>query len=346
MIKVGIPAYHNTAHAGRGIGVYGTELTKRLRLLDDIEVVEFDSVDQVLDQVDLIHFLHFDFFAKTLPARLRKPVVVTVPDVTPLVFPKHYPSGIKGKIKLFWQKNSLKKVARVLTISEASKSDITRYLGVSKDRIDVVYLGFSDRFKQIKNNQFLNEVKAKYKLPDRFAFYSGNVNWNKNIVNMASFCIESGIDLVIVGKSFGKKENMDHPEMRSYKMFVERFEGNPHIHVLGFVPDDDLVAILNQATVSLFISYYEGFGFPILEAQACGIPVITSKTSSMPEVAGKGAILVDPNELFDTKNALEKIEKDEQFRHELVHAGFENIKRFNWQKCADETAQVYRDVLR
>ena len=346
MIKVGIQTYKGTGHSGRGIGVYGDELIGEISKLENIEVVEFGTnVKEIAKQVDLVHFLHFDLFEKTLSAKLPVPMVVTVHDVTPLIFPEHYPSGIRGKIKLFWQRNSLKRADRIITISENSKKDITRYLGIKADKIDVVYSGVSKRFKKINDRKKMDETKKKYNLPDKFAFYSGNVNWNKNILNTTLFCLEAGLDLVIVGKSFESRENLDHPEMKSYKEFLGKYANNPKVHILGYVPDDEMVVILNQASVSVFLSYYEGFGFPILEAQACGVPVITSNVSAMPEIGGKGAILISPDSKSDFLNAVSKIMNEAEYKENLINEGYENMQKFSWEKCAEETVEVYREII-
>lgn len=347
MIKVAIQTFKDTGHAGRGVGVYGMELINALKKRNDIEVFEFSDVDE-LDtfKVDLVHFLVFDLFQKTLPNNISVPVVVTVHDVTPLVFGKHYPAGIKGNINLFMQKRALNKVDRVITISENSKKDIEAYLGIKTKKINVVHSGVGEQFKKVEDKRMLETVKKKYQLPDNFAFYSGNVNWNKNIVGMTQACISAGIDLVIVGKSFEQKKDLDHPEMKSYKEFLNEFNNNPKVHVLGFVPDDEMVAVLNLATVSLFVSFYEGFGFPILEAQACEVPVISSKLSAMPEVGGKGAMYVDPYDVDEMTYKIQLVVRDEKLRKDLIAEGKDNVEKFSWQKCADETVGVYSKLLK
>ncbi len=344
MIKVGIQTYKNTGHQGRGVGVYGAELVKAIKEKNEVEVVEFSELKEI-GNVDLVHFLHFDLFQKTLPAKLKIPVVVTVHDVTPLVFPEHYPAGIKGKIRLFWQKNSLKRAAKVITISEASKKDIIKYLGIKEEKIEVIYSGVANHFRKINDSALLKKAKEKYYLPEKFAFYSGNVNWNKNILNMTQACINADLDLVIVGKSFSERSNLEHPEMQSFKEFLQKYESHPKVHILGYIEDEEMVAILNQATVALFTGFYEGFGFPILEAQACEIPVITSNLSSMPEIGGDGALYVDPYKVDEITAAINKVLADESLGKVLIAKGKANADRFSWKKCAEQTIKVYQKIF-
>jgi len=346
-MKVAIQTFKDTGHAGRGVGVYGMELIHALKKRDDVEVLEFSDGEE-LDtiKVDIVHFLVFDLFQKTLPTNINVPIVVTVHDVTPLVFAKHYPAGIKGNINLFIQKRALRKVDRVIAISENSKKDIEAYLGIQTKKISVVHSGVGKQFKKIDDKKVLETVKRKYNLPENFAFYSGNVNWNKNIVGMTQACISAGIDLVIVGKSFEQKKDLNHPEMKSYKEFLNKFNYNPKVHILGFVPDDEMVAILNLAAVSLFVSFYEGFGFPILEAQACGVPVLSSKLSAMPEVGGKGVMYVDPYDVDEMTYKIQLVVQDEKLRKDLIAEGTDNVGRFSWEKCAEETVIVYSKLLK
>lgn len=344
---IAIQSFKNTGHSGRGVGVYGEQLINHLKDIEDVEVIEFSDIDEIKNKnVDLVHFLVFDLFQKTLPSNITIPSVVTVHDVTPLVFKDEYPKGIKGSINLFRQKNALKKISKIITISKNSKKDITKYLGIDSKRIKVIHSGFSEQFKIIKNRKELKNIQEKYKLPEEFAFYSGNVNWNKNIVGMTDACIDANLDLVIVGKSFEQKDNLDHPEMKSYKEFLKKYENHPRVHILGFVPDEDMVAILNQAKVALFVSFYEGFGFPILEAQASGVPVICAKTSSMPEVGGSGALYCDPKDTKEISYKITTLLNDEKLRNDLIDEGQLNIKRFSWKKTAEETYQLYKDLLK
>lgn len=351
MIKIGFDVSPlRSGHQFRGIGSYTGNLLKQLKQLPELEIVEFiqSEFPQIRHNVDLIHQPYFDLTNLTVNYEDFPivPTIVTIHDVIPLQFPKHYPLGIKGKINLYWQKVSLNTVVNaVVTDSESSKENIAKYLSYPKNNIYVTYLAAGEEFKKITNSDLLERVSVKYSLPKNFAIYVGNVNWNKNILGIAQACIDSEIDLVLVGKSFEERDNLDHPELRSFKQFLGKYSNHPKIHILGYVEKEEIVPLLNLATVMLYPSFAEGFGLPILEAQACGLPVITSKISSMPEVGGKGAVYVDPYDNNEIVTAIKKITSDKKTSSGLIKLGFENTKLFNWEKTAIETKKVYEKVL-
>ncbi|RJQ27582.1 glycosyltransferase family 1 protein [Candidatus Parcubacteria bacterium] len=335
----------STGHNIRGIGAYTKNLLEALKKDPEIEVQEFSEISEI-DNSDIAHYPFFDLFQRSLPLLKKFPTVVTIHDVTPLVFPEHYPSGLKGSVNLLRQKLALKNVKSIITDSESSKKDIVRYLSINSQDVHVIPLAASGEFKQIDNIKLLNEVSFKYLLPKKFVLYTGNINWNKNLMNLALACEDVGVNLVLVGSGFDQRENLDHPELKSFKVFLERFGKDPDKHVLGFVPTADLVAVMNLAQVVLLPSFYEGFGLPILEAQACGTPVITSNISSMPEVAGEGALFVNPSSVSSINKALVDVVKNKFLRENLVEKGFENIKKFSWEKTAKETIALYREISR
>lgn len=331
-------------HSTRGIGFYTKNLLEHLKKIPKLHIQEFSDISEIED-ADVIHYPHFDLFQRTLSIKNKIPTVVTIHDVIPLEFPDHYPAGIKGSVNKFLQKKSLKRVAAVITDSQYSKKSITKYLGVSENKIFSISLAPVGYFQKIDDKHKLEKIKNKYNLPAKFALFTGNVNWNKNLLNLSKASVKADIDLVLIGKSFEERNNLDHPELKSFKEFLKTFSSNSKIHILGFVTDEDLVAITNLADVQLLPSLAEGFGLPILEAQICGTPVITSNISSMPEVAGRGALMVDPTSVEDISRAITRIINNQEIREELINEGFKNIKRFSWEKTAQETNEVYDKVL-
>lgn len=345
MIKVAVNTYPTrSGHQIRGIGFYTRNLLAFLKKRSDIEVIEFTNTRD-LKNVDVIHYPFFDLFRHTLSTRLKIPTVVTVHDIIPAIYSTHYPPGIKGKIANFLQKKSLKNVQVVITDSHASKNDLIKYFKVDQSKIKVVYLAPSDIFKPIKDQKVLDEIKNKYHLPTKFAFYVGDVNWNKNLINLGLACQQAGIDLVLAGKGFEMETIPDHPELKNYREFLRQFDKNSKVHRLGFVDDHDLVGLMNLASVILLPSFAEGFGLPILEAQACGTPVVTSNLSSMPEVAGEGAILVDPYKTADIKDGILKIINNQKFCDELIKKGLVNVKRFSWDKTIEQIVTAYQQAV-
>ncbi len=341
-IKVGFDlSKFQSGHNFRGVGSYATNLLKELKKLDQIDVTEKFNPEEV----DLIHIPHFDFFQPSLKINEKVPTVVTIFDTIPLNFPEHYPPGILGRINLFRQKHQLKKASAIITISESTKQDIHKKLLVSLDKISSVYLAVGDEYKVINNQTKLNQIKSKYNLPDKFLLFIGNVNWNKNLVNLTQACINNNTDLVLVGKSFNLRQNLNHPELQTYKEFLNKFSENKLVHIKNFIETSDLVGILNLSQGLLLPSYYEGFGITILEAQSCGVPVVTGSTSSMPEVAGNSALFADPYNIHDLTDKVKKLLNDQKVKSELIKLGFINLKRFSWQKTAELTAKVYENVL-
>lgn len=345
-IKIGIDIGPLTdGNKDRGVGFYVQNLLDALKKYDYLEIIEGHTVDD-FKNVDLIHYPSFDLFKRTLPINKLKPVVVTIHDVTPLVYPKAYPAGIMGSINLAIQKHSLKNVKAVITDSNASAIDLAKYLGIKKTLIHLVYLSAGDEFKRLKDKTKISLVKDKYNLPDKFVVYIGNVNWNKNILRMAEAAVKMNVCMVFVGKGFEDHDPKDHVELKEYKEFLRKYGENKDIKRIGFVPSGDLVGILSLSSVCFFASIYEGFGLPILEAQSCGVPVITSRSSSMPEVAGEGALYVDPFNVEEMTEALNKVLSDNVLSARLVAKGHENIKKFSWEKTAAMTIGVYSSVLK
>lgn len=327
----------------RGIGFYTENLYQALKKYTDNEVTILEK-DNVGNGFDIIHFPYFDLFRNTLKLPSNIATVVTIHDVIPLVFPSHYPSGIKGRINLFKQKRALSRVQGVITDSNSSKKDIAKYLKVPNEKIHVTYLAQSEQFKEIRDKAVLDEIRLKYVLPDRFAVYIGGVNWNKNLTNTAAACIDNDLDIFFIGKGFETKTQYDHPELKPFKDFLDKYSSNPKVHILGFVEEEEMIGILNLATVALQPSFYEGFGLPILEAQSCGVPVITSNVSSMSEIAGDGALLVTPQNLEEIKAAIKSILDSSNLRNTLIKKGRENVERFSWRKTAIETNKVYEEI--
>lgn len=351
----------DSQHQYRGIGVYSKNLLQILKSNLNVEIFEFSDPNK-LPQVDLIHYPFFDLFINSLHIS-SIPVVVTIHDVTPLIFPDHYSPGLRGSLNLLKQKKALEKVKAVITDSQASKKDIEKYLGVAEDKIYPVYLAATKAFKRIEDIKLKKQIKNKYDLPDKFSLYVGDVNYNKNIAAKIIASRLVGLPLVICGKQAKELENIventkktgprdlirslmkkSHPEVAHFDEILKLIGKDQDVLRLGFVPDKDLEVIYSLGDVFLMQSLYEGFGMPILEAQACCIPVITSNISSMPEVAGDGALYVDPNDPQETATAIKKLE-DQDFRDNLIKKGLQNSKKFSWDKTAEETIKIYEKVI-
>lgn len=272
--------------------------------------------------------------AHTLPV-IRKPglkTVVTVHDLGSEYLPKMH--QVKQRMYLsFMQRIQLKHATKIIAVSNATKEDLIKRVGLDPKKIEVIYEGFDKKlFRPVGGDTVVNSLKPYY-------LFVGTVQPRKNLGRLikafAAFHLRGGLKLVIAGSKGWMSDEI-------YKL-PKKLRIEDRVKFLGYVPDKDLPALYSGAIALLFPSLFEGFGLPILEAQACGCPVITSNISSMPEVAGKGAVYVNPYSVDDIVDGMRKIE-DGGWRMEIVKKGFENIKRFSWEKCAKETLKVLENL--
>lgn len=364
----------HSGHAVRGIGVNTKELIEALQKLSkkkkdfQVETVDFSTNNQQLatKNFDIIHYPAFHPFFLTLPDKKpRAKVVVTIHDLIQLIYPKHYPPGIGGRINLLKQKARLRFVDAVITISETSKKDIVRLLPVQSNKVHVVHLAPKGVFRPITSRKLLDGVKKKYNLPKQFVLYVGDINYNKNIPALIRACNEASLPLIVVGKQAKEIENMGvdirhiegpmdalrfvlgipHPELAHYKQILGEFKNSKNIFRLGFVPDADLAAIFNLATVYCQLSFYEGFGLPVVEAMACGCPVVVSSSNALVEIAGKAAVAVNVNAPNRIAKTIIKIANNENLREELSKKGLAKASEYNWNRTAENVFEVYKDIM-
>ncbi len=323
-------------HKVRGIGVMTKELIEALG--KNIEAVDFSKTD--LSKYDVVHYPYFHPHFLTLPKKKpSKKVIVTIHDLILLIYPKQYPPGVKGKLRFLEQKRRLKSVDAIITISETSKKDIVRFLRVNPDKIHVIYLAPKKIFKKL-------EIRKRYNLPKHFVLYVGDVNYNKNILGLTKACLLAKLPLVIVGKQAAKENfDRDHPENRSFAEFLNRYQDDLNIIRLGFVPDEDLVAIYNLATVYCQPSFYEGFGLPVLEAMACGTPVVASRIQAHVEVAGSAAIYANPKKPKDLADKIKKVVDNNTLREKLIKKGSRKAKEYSWRKAAKKNIKIYSSIV-
>jgi glycosyltransferase involved in cell wall biosynthesis len=337
-----------TGHKIRGVGFYLEHLKNSLvKYFPANEYIFFERGQDISKDVDLIHFPYFEPFFLALPIYQRFKTVVTVHDLTPIVFPDAFPAGIKGKIKWQMQRVALKKADAILTDSKSSKKDIQKLAGAKENKINVVYLAAGEQFKVIQNSELIiNNLKKKYNLPDKFVLYVGDVTWNKNLPRLMDAVKLLKIPFVMVGKSLVNEDyDKNNPWNADLNRVQELVKDDSNIIRLGFVSTEDLISIYNLATVFVMPSLYEGFGLPILEAMSCGCPVVTSREGSLPEVAKDSAYFVDAYNVNSIKEGIRKVFYDESLQNELSKKGLENAKNFSWRKTAEQTLRVYQEVI-
>lgn len=245
------------------------------------------------------------------------PMVTTVHD---LVFEK-YPETLNSLI-LSTQRKRLARICKdlthIITDSLSTKNDLMEIYNINNSRITVIYPGISSSYKP-QSKQEIDRVKTKYKLPDQFILSLGTQEPRKNIPRLIKAVEGINLPLVIAGKyGWGGKTQ-----------------------TLGFVPEADLPGLYSGATVFAYPSLYEGFGFPVLEAMACGTPVVTSNVSSLPEVAGDAAILVDP---LDVDSIRSGIKQAFASRTQLISLGLKQSQKFTWEHCAKQVMHIYETL--
>jgi glycosyltransferase involved in cell wall biosynthesis len=332
-------------NAGRGIGRNTNELLNKLN--ENVEAFDFKSNNRKLKtgDYDIAHYTVFNPHAWSVPfSKPTKKVVLTIHDLIRLVYPKAYPPGIKGTFRFLLQKWLVKRnVDHIITISETSKKDIIRFLGIPSEKISVVYLAPKTIFRKLKISNFKFQISKQFGLPNRFVLYVGDVNYNKNLMTLADACKAVKIPLVMVGK-MTTSEPDNHPENRPFADLLKKYSDDKDIIRLGFVEDSDLFKIWNLATVYCQPSYYEGFGLILLESMACGVPVVASKIGAHLEVGGDACLYADPNSSVDFAEKIKKVLDSLETRNNLIKKGNLQVKRFSWAKAARETMEVYAKV--
>lgn len=323
-----------TGHKARGSGRYIKNLTACLKKLNYLDIVESYS-----DSPQAVHFPYFDPFFLTLPSRFSKPTIITVHDLIPIDHPKFFPKGVKAALKWQLQKQRLKKVDAIITDSNYSKSRISALTGIDEKKIFSIPLAAENSFKVIGRN-ITEPVKKKYSLPEKFILYLGDINPNKNVLNLITAAQSFQLPLFLAGRAFGSVSK----ELDEIKELIKK---SPNSKIIGEIEfTHDLVAIYNLAYLTVVPSWDEGFGFPILESMACGTPVATSSVSCLPEVGGDAAVYFDPYSIEDISNKVNEIINfsNAQYKN-LVKKSLVNNARFTWEKTAKKTLDVYDQVI-
>lgn len=329
------------AHRG-GVGIYTQNLAEQLLKITDLEMIYFYSslrksykgklknvksyrlppilfemlfnkwrnvaIEKFIGPVDIFHSSDWT----QPPARAKK--VTTYHDLVALKYPQwSHPKIVavhKRKLRLVEAE-----IDAVIVVSESTKKDLLEVTNISQDKITVIYEGptvTSDG--DDLNLDAMKRFKEKYSLPDKFVLAIGGIGERRNLRRIKEACKD--YNLVVTGQT------------------------------LPWLSSEELKLLYRCAEVLLYCSLYEGFGLPILDSFACGLPVITSNLSAMPEIGGKAALYVNPENVEDIKEKLDLLMNDKQLREDLIKKGFERVKQFSWEKAAKETVAVYRRLIR
>ncbi len=327
------------AHPG-GVATYTQNLASQLSDLDDLEMIYFYSslrksyhgelknvkkyrlppslfemlfnkwrnvpIERFLGPLDIFHSSDWT----QPPSKAKK--VTTYHDVIPVKYPQWSHTKIvsvhKRRLKLVE-----KEIDYVIAVSETTKKDLLEISNIPEEKIAVIYEAQTADFKKPTDEQ-MRQFKKKYNLPENFILAIGGVGERRNLDRIKQSC--KNYNLVITGQSIPWLDTLE----------------------LGF--------LYHSASLLVYCSLYEGFGIPILDAFYCGLPVVTSNISSMPEAGGNAALYVDPMDIEDIKGKIKDVYEDKDLRATVIKKGFEQVKKFSWQKAAHQTAEVYRRLMR
>lgn len=285
------------------------------------------------------------FFSPSHYGPMSSPVkkVITIFDLAFLRFPQTYKKRDLWQLKL-WTYLSAKSAAHIITISEATKQDIEKAYGIASSKITAAYPGFKSQvYKPVGNKTQIEEVKKKYKIAGPYLIYVGTIQPRKNLMRLIeAFKNIEKVKLVIVGKTTGLgrqgwkfQEILDKPK----ELGIEE-----RVIFTGFAPDEDLKYLINGSLAFILPSLWEGFGIPVVDAMACGVPVLTSNVSSLPEVVGDAGLTFDPYSIKDMESKILEVINNSKLREELIKKGLKRVNKFSWEKMAQKVLEVFENV--
>ncbi|WP_396590768.1 glycosyltransferase family 4 protein [Allomuricauda sp. R78024] len=287
--------------------------------------------------------------SNTGPLFSKVPLITTLHDIIYLesisIFKKEgtWYQKLGNMYRRYFVPPVIKKSKKVITVSNYEKERINNHFGFKDNRLTAIYNGVGSHFKKLTDQNSLRTIKDAYALPDNFFFFLGNTDPKKNTKGV----LKAFSDFNKEYPNRYKLVMLDYDERELQKLLasIDSEEIRPLIHLTGYVPNTDLPAIINQCTIFLYPSLRESFGIPILEGMACGVPVITSTTSSMPEVAGEDtALMVDPFNTLEITTAMKTLVEDKILAQVLAEKGIKRAKHFSWETMARNVLELYEDV--
>ncbi len=315
-------------------------------LVPDTEAKGYFEFRNILKRLrcNLVHIPHLFWLPRALPC----PYVMTVHDVLEHLYRARDHSNVRRALHLHLTRRVLKNAARIFAVSQFTKNEIEKLFGIAPARIDVVYNAIDERFLRGHATDADRQLIAeRYLVTYPFVLYAGRISPHKNLVRIieAFSALKTELEkedklrdlkLIIIGDDLSS-----HPDLRRT---VIRSGVQNDVRFLGFVPIEVLRIFYDAAKVFIFPSLYEGFGLPPLEAMAHGTPVVTSNTSSLPEVTGNAAVLVNPENVFEIMRAVHRVLVDKLLRDKLKQRSYEQSSRFSWDGSVRRILSVYEQV--
>ena len=366
-MKIGVML--RTIDEKQGIGVYTQNLMDRLLPLDTKNeyvlfyrtsehlgrYAQYDHVNEILmsgsskavwDQlkvpieakrhgVDLIFNTKF-----TVPLFTAAKTVMSLHGSAWYVNPEAYPFLDRASVRVLMPRYC-NKADRIISNSEMTKRDFVNFVGVDEDKITTSYFGFDPRFRPVVDDSLLERIRQEYQLPQKFVLFVGGIYPGKNFGNLlkAFSLIHTTFPqhIVVAGQPrWGYKNDF---------ALIDELGLQEKVHLTGWVSQEDLVAFYNLADLFIYPSFYEAFGIPLLEAMACGCPVVSSTTGAVPEIANGAALLADPQRPDEIAPAISSGLTEDGLRQDLIEKGLCRVKDFSWEKCAQETLNVLEGAL-
>jgi len=288
--------------------------------------------------VDLFHAPHY-----VLPALTPGRTVVTIHDCIHLMFPAY----LKHRLGYAYARASMWTAAhksnRIFTVSEQSKKDIMAFFNVPPEKIVVTPNAIDERFSVEPDAEQVTQIRERYQLSHSYILYVGNIKPHKNLERLIeAFQLvrsqgRSEMELIIIGDEISR--------LQSLRRAVHKYDLHRYVRFHGFVPQETLTVLYRLASLFVFPSLYEGFGLPPLEAMACGTPVVTSNVSSLPEVVGDAAVLVDPYSPQAIADGILKVLQSSHLRAELRQKGYARVQEYSWERSVARVREVYEEVI-
>lgn len=377
-MKIAIEAQRIFRKEKHGIDIVALELIRHLQKIDKVNeyfiLVKSDKDNQIISETDNFHIIETPSYAyplweqiylprilkkvkpdilhctgNTAPLNLNIPLILTLHDII-FMKKKYTGSGrMYHRLGLSYYQWLVPRIIysakAIITVSEYGKQCISDYFSLTNDKIGIIYNGYNKKeFHPISDEHKLKACRSKYNLPEQFIFHLGNEDPRKNLVNVikaASLLYKNkAINIPLVISSITQKKltrilrKINMPEMESF------------IHLPGYIPREDLACFYNMASVFLFPSFDEGFGMPVIEAMACGTPVITSNLSSMPEVAGEAALLVNPGNPEEIASVIKRLLLNKNMALAYQNAGLKRAPFFSWNNTANQVLEIYEKTFK
>lgn len=287
--------------------------------------------------IDVVHGPNF-----RLPGRGTKGNVITIHDLALEKFPSFGKKKFGSCFSSWKTRKRALSADHLIAVSQNSLEDIVKIFGISREKISAIYNGVDHFFFQDQNQELFLKMKDKFGIKkDQFILFTGTVEPRKNVKTLLKAFsrnrrLRNNYSLVLAGGTGWKNEDL--------QQFILNEGIQNELSITGYISREELRVLYSFASCFVFPSVYEGFGIPLLEAMACGAPVVCSNSSSLPEVAGDAAIMIDPYDIDGFSVAMGKVVENEELRKNMIQKGLERVKHFSWEETARKTLQVYEKV--